>query len=104
MRGQQIIDQAKMLVPNKPIRYVINTHAHFDHASGLRPFVAEGATIVTSQANKGFYEKIFNNPHTLVPDRLSQMKPQPKTKVEYVLEKKIMADGEHTIELHHLQN
>lgn len=104
MRGQQIIDQAKMLVPNKPIRYVINTHAHFDHASGLRPFVAEGATIVTSQANKGFYEKIFNNPHTLVPDRLSQMKPQPKTKVEYVGEKKIMTDGEHTIELHHLLN
>ena len=104
MRAEQIIGQAKMLVPNKPIRYVINTHAHTDHSGGLRPFVAEGATIVTSQMNKGYYEKIFKNPHTLVPDRLSQMNPQPKTRVEYVGESRKMTDGEHTIEIYHVQH
>ena len=103
-RGETIIAEAKKLVPNKPIKYVINTHAHFDHASGLRPFVAEGATIVTSQGNKGYYEHIFQNPHTLVPDRLSQMSPKPKTKVEYVAEKKVMTDGEHSIEMYHVDN
>jgi glyoxylase-like metal-dependent hydrolase (beta-lactamase superfamily II) len=100
MRAEQIITEAKKLVPNKPIKYVINTHAHFDHAGGLRPFVAEGATIVTSEGNKGYFEHIFKNPHTLVPDKLSQMKPQPKTKVEYVGESKKMTDGEHTIEIY----
>ena len=50
MRANQIIAEAKRLVPNKPIRYVINTHAHFDHSGGLRAFVAEGATIITHQA------------------------------------------------------
>ncbi len=104
MRANQIIGQAKMLVPNKPIRYVINTHAHTDHSGGLRPFVAEGATILTSQVNKGYYEKIFKNPHTLVPDRLSQMNPQPKTKVEYVGESKKLTDGQHEIDIYHLQN
>ena len=51
-RASAIIAEAKRLIPNKPIRYVVNTHHHFDHASGLRTFVAEGATIVTHQINK----------------------------------------------------
>jgi glyoxylase-like metal-dependent hydrolase (beta-lactamase superfamily II) len=103
MRAEQIIAEAKRLVPNKPIRYVINTHAHFDHSGGLRAFVAEGATIVTYQSNKAFYEKIVKDPHTLVPDKLSQMNPQPKLKIETVSEKKVMTDGEHQIDIYHLQ-
>ena len=102
-RALQVIADAKRLVPNKPIRYVVNTHAHFDHASGLRPFVAEGTTILTHQSNKGYYEKVFAYPHTLVPDTLSRMSPQPKTKVELVGDKKVLKDGEHVIELYHLK-
>jgi glyoxylase-like metal-dependent hydrolase (beta-lactamase superfamily II) len=102
MRAEQIITAAKKLVPNKPIKYVINTHAHFDHVGGLRAFVAEGATIVTHKANKSYYEKIFKDPHTLVPDKLSQMNPQPKIKIETMAEKKVMTDGTHTIELYHV--
>jgi len=104
MRAEQIIAEAKRLVPNKPIKYVFNTHVHFDHSGGLRPFVAEGAIIITNQGNKGIYEKAFANTHNLVPDKLSKMKPQPKTKVEYVGEKKVLTDGTHVIELYHLQN
>jgi glyoxylase-like metal-dependent hydrolase (beta-lactamase superfamily II) len=103
MRAEQIIAEAKRLVPNKPIKYVINTHSHFDHAGGLRAFVAEGASIITQTINKPYYEKIFKDPHTLAPDRLSQMNPQPKVKIESMTEKKILTDGEHTIELYHVQ-
>ncbi len=103
MRAEQIISEAKKLVPNKPIKYIINTHAHFDHAGGLRAFAAEGATIVTHKINKAYYEKIFKNPHTLVPDKLSQMKPQAKIRIETVAEKRVMTDGPHTIELYHVQ-
>ena len=42
---------------NKPIRYVVNTHAHIDHSSGSRAFVAEGVTILTHQNNKAYLEK-----------------------------------------------
>ena len=104
MRAEQIITEAKKLVPNKPIKYVINTHTHFDHSGGLRRFVAEGATIITNERNKGYYEMLFANPHTITPDKLSQMNPQPKPKIEYVGEKKVLTDGEHTIELYHVLN
>ena len=102
MRAEQIITEAKRLVPNKPIKYVINTHAHFDHSGGLRAFVAEGATIITHRINKPFYEKIFKDPHTLVPDKLSQMHPQPKLKIETMAEKRVLTDGAHEIDLYHV--
>ena len=31
-------------------------------------------TILTHESYKGYYEKVFANPHTLVPDRLSKIK------------------------------
>src|SRR5215470_3321490 len=71
-RASAVIDETKKLIPNKPIKYVVNTHAHFDHASGLRTFMAEGATIVTHQVNKPFLEKIASMPHTLSPDKMEQ--------------------------------
>jgi len=103
-RSEAIIAEAKKLVPGKPIKYVINTHAHFDHAGGLRTFVAEGATIVTHQGNKGYFEELFTNPHTIQPDRLSMMNPQPKINVEYVGESRKMTGGDNEIDLYHVDN
>jgi len=100
-RAAQIITAAKRLIPNKPIRYVVNTHHHFDHSGGLRAFVAEGATVVTHEINKPYYEKTFAMPHTLSPDRLA-MAPR-KATFETVTEKKVLTDGNHVVEIHHLQ-
>ena len=69
-------------IPNKPVRYVINTHHHFDHAGGLRAAVAEGATIISHGLNQQFYEKVVQLPHTLNPDRLA--KEPKKANIEYV--------------------
>jgi glyoxylase-like metal-dependent hydrolase (beta-lactamase superfamily II) len=100
-RANAVIAETKRLIPNKSIRYLVNTHQHFDHSGGLRAFVAEGATIVTHEAHKAYYEKIWSNPHTLNPDRLA-MSPR-KPSFETVSEKKVMTDGNHVIELYHLQ-
>jgi glyoxylase-like metal-dependent hydrolase (beta-lactamase superfamily II) len=71
-RSLYIIGEAKKLIPGKPIRYVVNTHAHFDHTAGLRTFAAEGATIVTQKGNVGFFKDVLNRPRTLRPDVLSR--------------------------------
>src|SRR5437016_2940473 len=100
-RANAIIAEAKRVIPNKPIKYVVNTHNHFDHSGGLRTFIAEGATIITYQGNKAYYEKIFALPHTLNPDRQSAAKK--KISIETMTDKKVLTDGNHVIELHRLQ-
>jgi glyoxylase-like metal-dependent hydrolase (beta-lactamase superfamily II) len=100
-RASAIIAETKRLIPNKAIRYVVNTHQHFDHAGGLRTFAAEGATVVTHEVHRPYYERIFALPHTLSPDKLAESKKKPA--FETMTEKKVLTDGNHVIELHHLQ-
>src|ERR1700730_4333891 len=101
-RSEAVMAEAKRLIPNKRIQYVINTHQHFDHSGGLRAYVAEGAIVVTHQINKPYYEKIWANPHTIAPDTLSKNPKKPK--FETVADKKVMTDGNQVIELYHLQD
>jgi glyoxylase-like metal-dependent hydrolase (beta-lactamase superfamily II) len=101
-RATAIIAEAKRVIPNKPIKYVVNTHHHFDHSGGLRDFVAEGATVITHQMNKAYYEKVWANPHTLSPDRLAQN--YKKTTFKTMTEKLVLTDGNQVVELYHLQN
>lgn len=99
-RSNAVIATAKSLFPNKRVRYVVNTHHHIDHSRGLRAFVAEGATIVTHEMNRAYFERIFRAPHTLNPDRLAQA---PRAaRFETLTTKKIMTDGNHVVELHHM--
>ena len=100
-RGEAVIAEAKRLVPNKPIRFIVNTHHHFDHSSGLRPLVAEGATIVTHQINRPFYERVFAAPRTLNPDRLAKSPRKPV--FDTMTDRKVLTDGNQTLELHHLR-
>ena len=74
-RAIAVINEVYRLVPNKPIRYLVNSHHHFDHSGGLRTFAAEGATIVTHELNRDFYDNVVLSPtpRTLDPDRLSVM-------------------------------
>ncbi|HYJ93539.1 MAG TPA: MBL fold metallo-hydrolase [Vicinamibacterales bacterium] len=101
-RALAVIAEAKRLIPNKPIRYVINTHSHFDHAGGLRAFVAEGSTILTHESNKAYLEKVLSLPHTLNPDKAQGSGKKPI--LEGMGDRKILTDGTHVLELHHLKN
>ena len=71
-RSELALAEVKKAIPNKPIRFVVNTHVHFDHSGGLRTFVDEGATVVTHQANVAFYEKAWAAPRSLSADRLAK--------------------------------
>jgi len=100
-RSAAVIAEVKKTIPNKPIRYLVNTHHHFDHSGGLRTYVAEGARIVTLEPNKAFYQKAFAAGRTLNPDRMAKE----KKKAVFVTfrGKHLLTDGSRTIELHHIQ-
>jgi glyoxylase-like metal-dependent hydrolase (beta-lactamase superfamily II) len=72
-RGTAVMAAAKQAIPNKPIRFVVNSHPHFDHASGLAAAVAEGATILTHNNNEVVLERLLAGPRTLAGDSLSKV-------------------------------
>ncbi len=106
-RSLAVIDEVGRLVPGKPIRYVINTHHHFDHSGGLRTYLSQGTTIVTHQANRDFYAGVMFHPapRTLAPDRLALFYPmftvsRRPAPIEPVNQKYVVSDGSRSIELY----
>ena len=98
-RSEAVINEVKRLIPNKPIRQLVNTHSHFDHTGGVRAYIAEGATIITHESNVAYLKKALSSPHTLSPDRLAQ---HPKSaKFLGVKDHLTITDGEHVVELYH---
>lgn len=100
VRVSAVLDKVKELKPDKPLRYVINTHHHFDHSGGIRRAMAEDVTIITHAANKAFYEEIATRPATLLAEKMS-----PKAaKVEGVSDKYELKDSTRTVEIYPIPN
>jgi glyoxylase-like metal-dependent hydrolase (beta-lactamase superfamily II) len=100
-RSLAVMAEVKKLVPAKPIRYLINTHHHFDHSSGIRPFVADGVTIITHRINTDYFNRVLRLPRTLSPDRLSA---NPRAaRFETLTDKHVLSDGTRSLELHRLE-
>ena len=101
-RSLAIIAEAKKVIPNKPIRYGVISHHHFDHTSGLPGAVAEGITIVTHQTNVAFFERAMAAPRTLAPDAMS--KSGKKLKIEGIAgDKRVFQDATRTVEVHQIK-
>ncbi len=102
-RSLAVIGEVQKLAPNKPIRYLVNTHHHFDHSGGLRTYVAEGATIITHQGNRDFYDDVVFHPgaRTMQADRLS-LAPRAAT-FETLNQRYAVTDGVRTLEIFTVQ-
>jgi glyoxylase-like metal-dependent hydrolase (beta-lactamase superfamily II) len=99
-RSLAVIAEVKKLVPNKPIKYLINTHHHFDHAAGLRTYAAEGVTIVTHEINRPYFERAAANSWTLAPDRLAKSKKKPV--FQTMGDNMVLTDGTRSVELYQI--
>ena len=84
-------------VPGKPVRAVAVSHFHGDHAGGLRPFVARGATILTTPAGVAAYRRMAERSHSMAPDALSGREAEPR--FEVFSGRHTVTDGSRTIEL-----
>jgi glyoxylase-like metal-dependent hydrolase (beta-lactamase superfamily II) len=76
-RSLAVIEQIAKLAPNKPIRWVIVSHPHFDHIGGLRTYNHIGATAVTHLLNLEFLNRdvLTYRPRTVKPDILALWPP-----------------------------
>src|SRR5262245_10837821 len=98
-RAQAIIAETKKVIPNKPIRYGVISHHHFDHTSGLPAVVAEGITIVTPAVNRNFLMTALSAPRTLAPDSLSKSGKKPLIE-GFTGDKRVFQDSMRTFEVH----
>jgi len=120
-RSLAVIEEANRLVPNKLIRYVVNTHHHFDHAGGLRTYLSQGTTVITHESNKQYYLEImfYPAPRELQPDRMALYSPmymisRRPAPIETVASfaggpgggagKYVITDGERVLEMFHVQD
>jgi glyoxylase-like metal-dependent hydrolase (beta-lactamase superfamily II) len=104
-RGTAVMAAAKQAIPNKPIRFVVNSHPHFDHAGGLGAAVAEGATILTHRNNEPVLERLLRGPRTLIGDSLAKVANRRADVVQGVGDRDVRkgTTGK-VIELHRLPN
>ena len=106
-RSLAVIDEVMRLVPNKPIRFIVTTHHHWDHIGGLRAYVHEGATVITYAGNHPYYQEVLRaGLWVLEPDRLSLHPPEEWSEgyiFETVREKYVLGNATRLVELHHVQ-
>jgi glyoxylase-like metal-dependent hydrolase (beta-lactamase superfamily II) len=107
-RSLMVIEEIVKLVPGKPIRFVVNTHNHYDHLGGLRTYLHIGATVITHQRNRVFYETELLNyvPRVLSADMMALYPPTEISEgytMEDVDENYALTDGERFMTIHYVQ-
>ena len=106
-RSLAVIDEVYRLISDKPIQFIVTTHHHWDHLGGLRTYVHEGATVITHESNKPYYQEVLRaGLWTLEPDRFSLHPPEEWSEgyiFETLSEKYVLADRTRTVELYNVQ-
>src|SRR5215831_15834528 len=85
--GQAYLDEIRK-VTDKPVKYVIYSHHHFDHIAGGKPFKDAGAKFIVHKNAKARLA-VLKDPYTVLPD-------------ETVGNKRVITLGGTALELHYL--
>lgn len=74
----KVLAEAQKRFPGLPVKAVITTSDSWPHIGGLREFVARGIPIYTLDLDKPMLQRLFNAPHTFLPDDLQKRPRAPK--------------------------
>src|SRR6185503_7381504 len=107
-RSLAVIEEIAKLAPNKPIRWVVSSHPHFDHIGGLRTYLHIGATIVVHMKAIAFLNRDVLNyePRTVSPDIVSRWPPTEVAEgynYEAVQENYVITDNQRILRIYYVQ-
>jgi glyoxylase-like metal-dependent hydrolase (beta-lactamase superfamily II) len=88
--------------PGKPIRSLVLTHRHMDHAGGLRAFIAEGAQLVVGQGTGDHFRQALAAPITRSPD----LAPRDFSgaRITEVADRLTLSDGQREVTVYRIDN
>jgi glyoxylase-like metal-dependent hydrolase (beta-lactamase superfamily II) len=107
-RSLAVIEAIAKLAPNKPIRWLVSSHPHFDHIGGLRTYLHIGATVVAHMKNIGFLNRdvLSYEPRTVNPDIVSRWPPTEVSEgynYEAVQENYVITDNRRILRVYYVQ-
>jgi glyoxylase-like metal-dependent hydrolase (beta-lactamase superfamily II) len=86
----------------KPVKYLVLSHHHMDHAGGFRAYAAQGATLVVGKGNGEHFRRLLAAPFTRNPDLPARdLKATP---VVEVADKWVATDGAREVQAYLLEN
>jgi glyoxylase-like metal-dependent hydrolase (beta-lactamase superfamily II) len=99
---EAVLDTLRARFPGKPVGLAINTHHHWDHASGLRTVLAANIPIVTHARNVSFIRSIAAARKTVRPDAISRSGKPSRSTVSGVEDSMVVGTGDGRIVLYRL--
>jgi len=75
LAGKIAVVLKELGISDKPVRFIINTHYHFDHTDGNLPFANDGATII---AHNNVYARLVTGSQIKAGSAHFEMKPAEK--------------------------
>ena len=76
-RSRAVLDTLRSRFPTKRVAFAVNTHHHWDHAGGLREYMAAGVPVATHRRNVEFVRDIASATKTIARDAISRGRAAP---------------------------
>jgi glyoxylase-like metal-dependent hydrolase (beta-lactamase superfamily II) len=102
LQSKWTLDALRAKYPGKPVKHLVLSHHHMDHAGGARTFVAEGATVIVGAGNAAHFQRMFSAPHRIDRDALERNPRQ--AEIREVADKHALTDGQRTLEIYRIEN
>jgi glyoxylase-like metal-dependent hydrolase (beta-lactamase superfamily II) len=97
-----VLALAAVKYPGKPVKFLVLTHHHMDHAGGIRGYVAQGATLVVGQGAGAHFRKVLAAPFTRNPDLAAR--DLSRAEIVEVADKRVFTDGQREVHAYRIDN